>query len=66
MKKAIITLGILGLVVLPNGLSNKFDNFSNCFGTIGKRCNQFDYDRNGVVGISDFGIFSQKFTKMIK
>ena len=52
------------LETVPDGILNKFDSFLDCFAGIERECHQFDYDRNGVVGLADFGKFIQKYTKM--
>ena len=78
MKKTIVfTIFIVALLVIPiisaneltsvpKGILDKFDNFKDCFGSAEERCHQFDYDKNGIVGLADFGKFIQKYTKMTK
>ncbi len=77
MKRIIFTLLVMTLLIvpmisakeltiIPNGILNKFDNFRECFGGLEKSCNQFDYDKNEVIGFADFGKFIQKYSKMVK
>ena len=79
MKKSIIVFTLLtlslfvipmisakALEIVPDGILNKFENFKECFGGAEKSCHRFDYDKNGIVGLSDFGKFVQKYNKRVK
>ncbi len=76
MKKAILTLGVVGLVFsaspalakdsIASGIQNKFTNFLSCYAGIEANCHQFDYNNDGIVGFTDFGAFLVKHSKMIK
>jgi len=55
--------------IAPGVLGKKFDDLVACVVVDPKdkpKCNQFDYDKDGLVSLFDVFVYIDKFTKMVK